>query len=237
MTFSVDQVHPAQQKREDPSFVSCDIIEMILKDISNHHRLQVCARVNQTWRLASYRLVKVHFDHENMVFVSDPRSCCVRVVSAACDSLTELDMHACPFTDDRFISELLSACQRGLTRLSLARCDLLSEACVRKVVVEACCSLTSLDLSEITEFGDEGIAHLAHACSSSLSSLHVKGCRRLTNHGMASLAPLASTLTSLDVSHCWRINTIKWVQPLTLLEHLGAAECTDIPANEFRHLG
>jgi hypothetical protein len=217
--------------------MSSDIIEMILKDVSNHHRLQVCARVNQTWRLASCRLVKVDLNHDNLIFVSDPRSCCIRVVCAASESLTTLDIQACPFVDDRFMSELVpAACQRSLTRLSLVRCDLVSETCVQNTV-QACRNLTSLDLSEITQFGDEGMAHLAHACSSSLSSLHVKGCRRLTNQGTAALAPLATTLTSLDVSHCWRINAMQWVHALSLLEHLSVAECTDIPANEFRHVG
>ena len=126
-----------------------------------------------------------------------------REVLCACESLTSIDFSASLLADAALRTAAIEA-PAHLSRLQhvrLSECSSLTDAGVRELCNTAGGSLTALALGgAFSPLGDGAAQAIGSRCNAPLTRLELPACHGLGFNGVGALAPVAGSLTHLDLS-------------------------------------
>ncbi|XP_077984299.1 uncharacterized protein LOC144438945 [Glandiceps talaboti] len=182
-------------------------------------------------------------------FLSKPKD--LEAVKAALVNLKELNLSSLRYLSDSLFNRIMT-CVPNIEKLSLASCHLTFEfnpyrdskyrnsesvltfTSLLNSIEAHTKTLQSLDLSR-TAITNDGICSLVNIKALQLRELSLKGCRDITDSGIAVLVKNQTSLTKLDLSSCQElkdgaIHAIR--NNLVELQHLNINKCryvTDSP--------
>ncbi|KAI8974319.1 cyclic nucleotide-binding-like protein [Pilobolus umbonatus] len=134
--------------------------------------------------------------------------------------LKELNLTDCSFLTDQTISRLVTAAP-NLSRLILSFCCALSDVSIENVGLLS--KLKELDASFCgAAVSDLSIHQLLHSPSMHLVSLNIRGCVRITDHGVQSIISSSNAIDTLNISQCpcISLNIKKMIQDSGSIHHL-----------------